>query len=151
MSSPINFFLLVISVGFLLNAAGPVSAQAVPPVTSAVAALSPKLPTQADTVAALHRLFQRRRVGGGVLLSVSGATVATFMGLLSSEEGFGPGTDVVLITAVSALYTAPFWSVGASKLVRFSRKREQQVIDEFVATRELPAKIRRRLKPAYFR
>lgn len=121
----------------------------VPP--AAPAAVVAVAVAQPDTVKALRRLFRARRTGGGVLLMITGATAATFTALIGSEESFGAGTDVVLSTAIAGLYTAPFWSVGAGKRIRFSRKKEQQTIDHFLTTRTLPPTIARRLKPRYFR
>lgn len=104
-----------------------------------------------DTVRALHQLFQLRRNSGWILVSSTGIGAVVLTSAVNGDDSFGSlGTDALLSTAAAALYGAPLWVVGVSKLTRFSKKKEQEVLAEFAAGQGLPPKIRRRLKPAHF-
>ena len=106
--------------------------------------------TSADTLQALQQLFKNRRTRGAFLLGGTGAVVVASNIVLNNESGI-PSSDassnVIVASGIALLYSAPLWVIGTSQLVRFSKKREQTVIEAFVTKYTLPSKIQRRLTP----
>ena len=130
----------------------PAAAQHLAPDGPPVAATPYAQQASADTVRALQKLFNNRRTRGGVLLGVTGGAIVTANVVVSSDLGLVIDAEdgALLATGIALLYTAPLWVVGISQRVRFIRRKEQQVIDEFRAAHVLPRKILKRLKPALF-
>ncbi|MGI4737285.1 MAG: hypothetical protein ACRYG7_19135 [Janthinobacterium lividum] len=138
----------------------PLATQATP----SVAAQTP-LTAASDTVAAIHRLFAKRRLRRSLIASGLGA--GALVGAVSSGAsgggsnshgssgygGFGgagvrfDGADYLLLYAIVA---APLILLDFVVYANYSRKREAWVVEEFQAHR-LPAKLRHKLKPRYFR
>lgn len=124
-----------------------------PNADSARIANAPMVFTRADTVRALQQLFKNRRTRGALLLGGTGAAVVASNIILNNESGI-PSSDarsnVVVASGIALLYTSPLWVVGTSQLVRFDKKKEKAIIDEFMTKHTLTHKIQRRLKPGLF-
>lgn len=94
-----------------------------------------------DTVAAVRNLYARRRTGGWRYINIlSGATILPAVALLlldSNPAGLGVvGTSI---------------GVGIGKLVRFSSKKEEAVVNAYQQGQPLPHSIRKRLRKKHFR
>ncbi|UYZ57666.1 hypothetical protein [Hymenobacter latericus] len=131
----------------MLSAAG-ASAQTTPslpekptPPIEAAQAAAPQVAAKNDSVQAVQTLFRKRRNGGTVFTAVG--SLVLLRGVLASS-----GADGV---AASGVLAAPFLAVGIGKLARFGSKKEEFYIKQYQQGKPLPAHIRRRLRPEYFR
>lgn len=113
--------------------------------------------TTADTAQALHLLFRNQRAIGGVSLGLSGlALIAVPVVITASTSASASPNfyrDVANFTSHGGLAFAvaiPMASFGAIKLLRSSKKREDEVIYAYVHEHILPKKLRRKLKPELF-
>jgi|GEM_PF-6742951 len=103
--------------------------------------------TAADSVSAVRKLFQQRRTGGGVLSAIGiGATGAIARGLSSGDASGNAGGAVISIAVIGGIPAV----VGISKLIRFSKPREETIVAAYQQGKPLPSYIRRRLKPSHF-
>lgn len=132
----------------LAVAAHPSHAQATPLPTS------PKLTvTSGDTIRAVQHLFERRRQGGKnwLYISVSGLLgVARVLASPTTTTVNGYQTKSEVDGGAAAVFGLGFLGlpagIGAGKLVRFSDKRETEVINTYATTHRLPGAVRRRLR-----
>ncbi len=116
-----------------------------------------------DTVAAIHRLFARRRLrrnliatslGAGALVGAAISASSTHDGGSNSSSGGSfvgagisfDGSDYLILYAIPAV---PLILLDFVIYANYSRKRERWVVEEFVAHR-LSTRLRRKLKPRYF-
>jgi hypothetical protein len=116
--------------------------------------LRPEAPTIPDTAAALHRLFAAKRglraviVAGTVLIggvaflikATSGSKPTTLGATLAD---FGNKVGIVSLTSVAVIVEL----VAENK---YSRSKEQVVIESWRMHQQLAPDIRRRLTPPYF-
>ena len=112
-----------------------------------------------DTLAAIGKLYARRRAGGkkwgyvglgGLLALVRVATAGSSSSSSSSGGGYGaPSTSTSADGGAIALVGGVFVGIPAiiaiSKLATFSEQREQQVDRAYRSGQPLPAAVRRRL------
>ncbi|MFD2718076.1 hypothetical protein ACFST9_05080 [Hymenobacter monticola] len=124
--------------GFFLSLALPAFAQQ--PVPSAI-------PSRADSVQAVHRLFSKHRTGG-IVWSIIGAAAAgriagAAAGGNSSGNGGGTAVGILVFGGVPA-------GIGIGKLVRFSNGREDAAVRSLEAGKGLPHYVQRRLKKAKY-
>jgi len=147
---------------------GPVVAQttpAIPPAPVAVGA-PPTARTAADTVRALHRLFQRRRRTGGYLVSGAIAADLVLAGVSTVSEnneirnssggggGYGNygGSGPLLqfgmggFALLWGVALAPVAGVGVQQLIAYSPRHEAKVIASYERTHQLPARWQRRVR-----
>lgn len=113
--------------------------------------------TAADTVQALHHLFERRRKLGAWLVGGS-ATVTAVTGVgtaIDLDSGrpqsgyYNPKPfDAAVLMAIG---TAPVWIPGTVTLIRFSKKREKRAIVAYEQTHQLPRRLQKRLNGKDFR
>lgn len=114
-----------------------------------------------DTIRAVHRLFQARRqgaaantwigvalVGSGIALVRAFSALATLPAGGQVDNGNGHLTLATLKISVPGLALI---SLGLAKGVRFSERKEANLIAAYQQNQSLPASVRRRLRPAYFR
>ena len=100
-----------------------------------------------DSVSAVRKLFQQRRTGGGVLSAIGiGATGAIARGLSSGDAGGNAGGAILSVAVIGGIPAG----VGISKLVRFSKPREEAIVAAYQQGKPLPSYVRRRLKPTHF-
>lgn len=148
----------------LLLLSGPVVAQTTLPTPSAPTVAPPTARTAADTVKALHRLFQRRRRTGGYLVGGAIAADLVLAGVSAANEnkgatssggsGYGNwGGDRPLIQfgmgGFALLYgmaLAPVAGVGIQQLIAYSPRHEAKVIASYERTHQLPARWQRRMR-----
>ena len=149
-------------IGIVMLGVGAIStaqAQTAPPVSQLeVTGVNTAKSPAADTVQAIHQLFQNRRRGGRFFtgaggLGVVGAVSILAMPATSSEPDFFTftPTDKKLMLAVVIAETLPLLGLGISKLHRFSKKEEEALVQQYQAGSPLSAAMRRRLCPKYFR
>ncbi|MBD2715964.1 hypothetical protein KBK19_13055 [Microvirga sp. STR05] len=101
----------------------------------------------ADSSQAVRNLFQQRRTGGGIFTAIGiGATGAIARGLSSGDSGGNAGGAVVSIAALGGVPAG----IGISKLVRFSKTREEEIIAAHQQGKPVPNYVRRRLKAKHF-
>lgn len=141
-----------------LLAAAPALAQTTPPPTDAARVTTPTTGA-ADTIAALHRLFAARRKLRTVI--TSGLAVSTALGFalaatpapIPHSPGFGGGLNIStgnIIGVGTIVASVPALGVELLYLHRYSRRREAEAVAAF-QTHQLTQRLRRRLKPKYFR
>ncbi|UOQ97362.1 hypothetical protein MUN81_19260 [Hymenobacter sp. 5317J-9] len=145
------------------------SAQTLPSTSTAAdsaltVAPAPAGRTAADTVRALHRLFAKRRKVGNVLTIGAVAADLTAAGVSAAAEersqrtastgssgyGWGPGPFTIGFGGYAVIYgviAAPVMGVGIQQLIAYGPKREAKIVAQYEANRQLPAKIRRQLRP----
>lgn len=149
---------LVLFLAVLVFSTGATLAQTAPgPAPTASAAFAP--PTgRSDTIYAVQHLFERRQRGGrnwlyfsvsgllGVVRVLVSPTTTTVNGYQTKSEIDG-GAAAVFGVGFLGLPVA----IGVGKLVRFSDKRETEIINAYAATHQLPHAISRRLRRKDFR
>jgi hypothetical protein len=105
---------------------------------------APAKSATSDSAAAIKRLFRQRRLGGGLGLAVGCGAVAPGTGTTPAEASqmlLPPGAVAGLGTNCSLL--SFFGSM------RFSPKREQQVLRRLARHQPLPAYVQRALSPVF--
>ncbi|UOR04166.1 hypothetical protein MUN82_14575 [Hymenobacter aerilatus] len=112
-----------------------------------------------DTVHALTTLYSRRRVGG--ISWITGSTLGGIRVLTAASQkktvSGSYGTAVVNDGASTGGIAAGigimllFDAYGASKLARFSAAKQAALIADVRAGKPLPANVRHRLKPRFFK
>ncbi|RAK63816.1 hypothetical protein [Hymenobacter edaphi] len=129
-------------------------AQTPAPAAAQAAAPTPQLAPRADTVAALHRLFARRRrqflvIGaGGAALSIGSSIVWSRVAVETRTGGsiirplFPPETYPIIGVSVGI----GFGIVGAALAGDFGPRREAETVRRYEAGHPLSAALRRRLR-----
>lgn len=142
------FFSTILLVSALSGAA-----QTPLPAATSTAAPTTVTLTSSDTIRAISRLYARRRRGGRNWLYVSSTGMLSLVRVLvnpgtSNYGGYTVRNEVD--GGAAALFGVGFLvapgAFGVSKLVRFSERREQEVISNFTTTHRLPANIAYRLR-----
>lgn len=122
-----------------LLAVEPAFAQNSPlPSGAANGALTGNLPTAADTVAAIQKIFKSRRTGGALLIAGSAVFIGTLSVLSSQESNSYASVDTKTIAQLATIGTSPAWILGIVKQVRFSVKREKSIVIQYQQTHRLP-------------
>ncbi|QNE38195.1 hypothetical protein F1C16_00800 [Hymenobacter sp. NBH84] len=129
------------------------------PLNNAIPATEDPMAAAEDTVHALTTLYSRRRVGGiswiagstlgGVRVLTAASqkkTVSGSYGTAVVDEGASAG-GIAAGLGVMLLFDA----YGASKLARFSAAKQAALIADVRAGKPLPANVRHRLKPRFFK
>lgn len=113
---------------------------------------------QVDTVQAIHYLFENRRRGGRLFTGMGGLGVISIgLTLAMPTSNSSPSlyaitaADKRLLAGVLAMETLSLLGVGISKVSRFSKAKEEALILQYQAGGAVPAAIRQRLRPKYFR
>ena len=124
-------------------------------VDSAKAVVVPMQFTHTDTVRALHNLFKSRRSTGSWLVGGSTFfTTLTGIGTLADNNGKNCGgyfcPDAIGSALIIGIGTAPAWIPGSISLIRFNKKREKAVIEEYEKTQILPLYVHRRLAGRFY-
>jgi len=101
--------------------------------------------TRQDTAYAVQELFAARRTGGTVLTIGGGIFTGLFVSSLATIDKVGTGDALAGGGCIVGLGLLPA-SIGISKLARFSRAREQQVISAYATGEKLPRQYARRLR-----
>ncbi|MCK8493809.1 hypothetical protein M0L20_18225 [Spirosoma sp. RP8] len=108
-----------------------------------------------DTVQAVKRLFATKRTASEVYLGVGlpvtliGAGSAFLVTTLASTIKLGKGNSAPIILASSGVGLVPT-GIGLVRYIRFSRSKEQAILDVYQENRRVPKRIERQLKPKYF-
>lgn len=99
------------------------------------------LPTAADTIAAIQKVFKSRRQGGAWLIGGSAALIAfgSVSAATETKSFLGPNGTAVLLT----IGTAPASILGIVKLIRFGSWKEKAIIIEYQQTHRLPPHLRK--------
>lgn len=108
--------------------------------------------SSADSVQAVRELFRRHRTGGWIWTGVGGAfalRIASVAATSNSSGSFSSTTGGTVV-GVGLLGGVPA-GIGISKLVRFSKAREEEVLVSYSQGKPLPENIRRRLKRKHFK
>lgn len=101
--------------------------------------------TRQDTAYAVQELFAARRTGGTVLTIGGGIFTGLFASSLATADKVGTGDALAGGGCIVGLGLLPA-TIGISKLTRFSRAREQEVISAYAAGQKLPRQYARRLR-----
>ena len=98
-----------------------------------------------DTVLAVHHLFARKR-GNGEAWAATGAGVAV-------DEGVGRRAQpsAARSATAAAFYGGVPLVAGLRTAARFSVGREQDILQRYAQGVAIPADVRRKLRPKYFR
>ncbi|AYA37373.1 hypothetical protein D3Y59_10110 [Hymenobacter oligotrophus] len=134
----------ILVAGLLVLSAAGASAQTNPSLPEKPAPpieAAPQVAAKNDSVQAVQTLFRKRRNGGTVFTAIG--SLVLLRGVLASGDASG--------VAVSGAVAAPFLAVGIGKLARFGSKKEDAYIKQYQQGKPLPAYIRKRLRPEYFR
>ncbi|GAA4033181.1 hypothetical protein GCM10022409_16880 [Hymenobacter glaciei] len=162
--------LLILTFGVFSFAAQAQTTEATPPVTPATTGASaPALATkglrqgQGDTIAAIGRLYTKRRLGGKVwagvtaggglaLLRALGAGSSNSSGSSTSGYNIQPKAQVDggTIAVVAGIFVALPLIVGISKLSTYSETNEKAIVDAYRDGKPLPKNLINRLSPDYF-
>ncbi|GAA3951994.1 hypothetical protein GCM10022406_37240 [Hymenobacter algoricola] len=126
------------------------------PVAAPAGSVAPSL--KADSAAALHRLFAKRRTGG-VIYTVAGTVfairvVASSASRTTVSTGGGPitidnspsGGAIATGVGIGLLLDG----IGVGKLARFTKAKEAVIVKDYDQGKPLPKAIRRRLKAKHF-
>lgn len=129
--------------------------EASPKVDSAKTVIVPTQFSHADTVRALHNLFKSRRSTGGWLVGGSAfLTAFTGVGTLADNNGKNCGgyfcPDAVGSALIIGIGTAPAWIPGSISLIRFNKKKEIAVTEEYEKTGKLPSYVQRKLAGRFY-
>ena len=145
-------FAIVLALLFTITAN---AQKATPNVDSAKRVIAPTQFTHTDTVRALHNLFKSRRSIGGWLVGGSAFfTTFTGVGTLAGSNGkncdgyFCP--DAVGSALIIGIGTAPAWIPGSISLIRFNKRKEIAVTEEYKKTKKLPLYVQRRLAGRFY-
>ena len=130
-------FILLFSSGCFLNAAAQTPR---PPAPAAVA------PARGDTVAAVQRLFSKRRTGGIIWTVIGAAFTGRILGASISDGFDNVGGTVVGIAVLGGVPGG----IGISKLSRFSKAKEDAVLATYQQRHQLPPYVQKRLKRKLF-
>jgi hypothetical protein len=101
-----------------------------------------------DTILALQRLFERHRKRGDILIGITGLSAVGAVILFNNNKKFSftaPESTIARV-GITVIFTAPFWIIGTYQLIKFSKKKEENIIYEFTSKHSLPQRIRRKLK-----
>lgn len=114
--------------------------------------------SRSDSVLAVQRLFQRRRKSGKILTigAVPVALGAAFAGGMISvyNEYYRAGPPSPFVSGIAGgviLSGLLPGIIGIPQLIRFRKTREKAIVSAYEQGSLLPAYVRRRLKPKYFR
>lgn len=145
-------FAIVLALLFALTA----NAQKISPnVDSGRTVIAPTQFTHADTVRALHNLFTSRRSTGGWLVGGSAFfTAFTGIGTLADNNGKNCGgyfcPDAVGSALIIGIGTAPAWILGSISLIRFNKRKEIAVTEEYEKSEKLPLYVQRKLAERFY-
>ena len=111
--------------------------------------------SHADTVRALHNLFKSRRNTGGWLVGGSAFfTAFTGIGTLADKNGKNCGgyfcPDAVGSALIIGIGTAPAWIPGSISLIRFNKRKELAVTEEYEKTGKLPLYVQRKISERFY-
>jgi hypothetical protein len=113
--------------------------------------------TRTDTIRAIQFLFDQKRTGGqittavGVPIAIGGAVGGFLSSTLSSLVTLGKTKKSILpITILSGSIGLTPTVLGIDRLIRYSRRREDALIDAYESGAPLSAFVRRELKPRHF-
>lgn len=134
--------------GFILTTYSPLHAQQ--PTANSVLNANPT-PTHADSVQAVRSVFQKHRTGGWIWTGIGSAFALRIasVAVSSSSSGSFSSTTGGTVVGIGVLGGIPA-SIGISKLTRFSKSKEEQVIQLYDKAGILPPYVHRRLKARYF-
>ena len=126
-----------------------------PELDSASTVIAPTQFTHADTVRALHNLFQSRRSTGGWLVGGSAFfTALTGIGTLADNNGKNCGgyycPDAMGSASIIGIGMAPAWIPGWISLIRFNKRKEIAVIEAYETTHKLPLYVQRKLAGRFY-
>lgn len=115
--------------------------------------------SRSDSVLAVHRLFQSRRTSGKILtigavpIALGAIGVGAFISWSNvyTRMGAPPDPFVDAIAGGVTLSGLLPGIIGIPQLIRFKKTREKAIVSAYEQRSPLPAYVRRRLKPKYFR
>lgn len=111
--------------------------------------------TKKDTIQAIQRLFDNKRAGGRVTtavggsLAVIGAGAGLFVGGAVALISLGQKNEILPITLASSAPGLLPTGFGIARLIRYSRRREDVLIDAYESGAPLPGFVRRKLRGRY--
>ena len=110
------------------------------------AAITPRQFTSTDTLQAIKKLFDRRRTGAAVGLTISGISFFFLIPITTSKSSdvFESAKTITLLGVLPA-------TLSTIKLIRFSKKREAALIQSYQNGQPLPVYVKKRLIKRYFR
>jgi hypothetical protein len=134
----------------LLTISGQVIGQEMRPATQPDPAITVQaIAPNADTVAAIHRLFAAKRTRT-LRFAIGTVSVAAISGVLIGTASSGwDGLDQVLLGATLITLGLPVVVVEAVMAADYNKKSERRTVEEFQA-HKLPRYMKRKLKPKYF-
>ncbi|WP_461137698.1 hypothetical protein [Spirosoma pomorum] len=113
--------------------------------------------TKTDTIRAIQRLFDYKRTGGriytaiGVPAAIGGAAAGFVGSALMVAITLGKNKNSILpITLLGGAIGLTPTGVGIGRLIRYSRRREDVLIDAYESGVPLPGFVRRKLRDRYF-
>ncbi|RAK63193.1 hypothetical protein [Hymenobacter edaphi] len=135
----------------LLAAAPAASAQSSTPAAAPAApSLASAHYSAADTIRAVRHLFEHRTRGaggyadaGGTILTAGAVAMALRTDSTAEGQRIDNNSDLMVGSALMGY--------GLFRAARFGRPRYEQVVGAYAQGEPLPAYVRRRLKPKYFR
>ena len=115
------------------------------PEPGAAQTLPPPLPPRPvrDSAFAVHQLFKKHRHAAEGALATGAASI---VGMISSSA-----RGERELVGVNALVTVVATVVGLRQALRYGSDREQLIVRQYEQGWALPAEVRQRLKPKYFR
>lgn len=133
-----------------LSLALPATAQSVPaapvsPVVAPPTVTTTSLLTRQDTAAAVHELFVSRRTGGAIFTAFGGVFTGLLGASIAQVSDPGSGDIIGAASSIGVMGLMPL-GVGISKLKRYSRAQEQQVLTDYALTGKLAQRYKRRLR-----
>lgn len=115
---------------------------------------TPPQRTAADTVAALHRLFNSRRGGGGLLIGVG---IITFLVTPFAATPSGPPTstygnlpEFIGGVRLGIIIASPIVALGTVQLLNSSKEKEELAILQYMQAHALSKKLAKKLRPELF-
>lgn len=104
-----------------------------------------------DSVAALHRLFARRRHNGHVSLGVGGGLLAAsgIAVAIGANTGGSAGLAPFVFGILGGVFVTPIAVRGAVLSLTYTEGRERRLVQAWQQHR-LPRHVRRKLRPEYF-
>ena len=136
----------------LLLLSGPVFGQVAPnfPTGGPGAAGPAARHTAADTAAALQRLFHLRRAGGIALLGTGGLALVAGPVVGSSVSGPSSLGGIIVGFRIGAGTALLLTALGKRLVSHYSKAKEAQVLARYQATRTLPPRLAKKLRPGLF-
>ena len=117
-------------------------------------AYTPPQRTVADTAQALHQMFVNRRVGGGLLLGLSGVAllVTPFASVPSSPptSTYGHLPEFIGGVGLGFVIAAPIALLGGIYLAKNSKEKEERAIFQYKQEHTLPKRLSKKLRPEHF-